>query len=492
MTAAAGPARTATASPRGDYPELRLFIGGAWVAGERTAAVIDPATEDTIGQVPIATAGDLAAALEAAAVGFAAWRRVAPADRAVVLHRAAELLRQRREKVARVVTLELGKPLREARVEVDTAAGHIEWSAEEGRRGYGRVIPGAAGERQLVLAEPIGPVAAFAPWNAPAITPARKISSALAAGCSVIIKPAEETPGTAICVAQAFADAGLPPGALNVLFGDPAHISGTLIASAVIRGITFTGSVRVGKLLAAQAAGQLKRTVMELGGHAPVIVCADAPVEEVAAGAARAAYRNAGQVCTSPTRFLVARPAYDRFVAALGSQVRALRLGNGFDEQADVGPVASQHRLAAIERLVEDARAKGARVVAGGRRRAGPGYFWEPTVLADVYAGCQVVTEEPFGPLAVVMPFEDVEDALRQANSLPLALAGYVFTQHSPTIRKLSDELDCGAIAVNHWKVSGPETPFGGHKDSGIGLEGGIEGVAAFQQAKFVTERDYG
>jgi succinate-semialdehyde dehydrogenase/glutarate-semialdehyde dehydrogenase len=471
-----------------DYPKLRLLIDGQWRTSPASSAVVDPATEEVIADVPHATSADIDDALAAAERGFAAWRQVPPAERATIIRDAARLVRERADRIARVITRELGKPQAEAKVEVRTAIGLLEWNADEGRRSYGRVIPGPSNRRQLVHVEPIGPVAAFAPWNAPLITPSRKISSALAAGCSVVIKPAEETPGTAICLAEAFVDAGLPAGVLGVLFGEPAQISERLLRSDVIRAVTFTGSTAVGRSLAATAALNMKRAVMELGGHAPVVVCADADPVRVAAGAAKAAYRNAGQVCTSPTRFFVARPIYAEFVDALTERVGALRLGNGIDPDTDIGPVAGPRRLEAIEHLVADARGHGARVTTGGRRRPGTGYFFEPTVLADVTDACEVSWVEPFGPLATVAPYDDLDTAVQRANGVPFGLAGYVFTDNAATVRRLGAELDCGAIAVNHWQVSGPETPFGGHKDSGFGAEGGIEGIAAFQQQKFISE----
>jgi succinate-semialdehyde dehydrogenase/glutarate-semialdehyde dehydrogenase len=474
---------------QGGYPGLRLLIDNEWRTSAAGAAVLNPATEEVLGHVPHATETDIDDALAASERGFQTWRRMEPAARGAVIHQAARLLRQRRDDLATVITQEMGKPLREAQAEIDTAAGILDWNAEEGRRAYGRVIPGPDQRQQLVVQEPIGPVAAFAPWNAPLITPSRKISSALAAGCSVVIKPAEETPATALLLAEAFLEAGLPPGVLNVLFGHPAQISGRLLASPVIRALTFTGSTGVGKSLAALAAGNMIRPVMELGGYAPVLVCADADPEAVAAGAARAAYRNAGQVCTSPTRFFVDASIYDRFTAALTGKVRALRTGNGLLDGTDVGPLTTQGRVEAIESLVNDAVKHGAEVTAGGQRGQGPGYFWEPTVLTGVNEDCELARTEPFGPIATVTPFDTAESAVRQANSVPFALAGYIFTRDAGAVRRLSADLECGAIAVNHWQVSGPETPFGGHKDSGFGSEGGIEGIAAFQQLKFVSEQ---
>jgi succinate-semialdehyde dehydrogenase/glutarate-semialdehyde dehydrogenase len=471
------------------HPVPRLLIDGTWIEGVPGSQVVDPATEQVVAQVPRATDAEIDAALASTAKGFSAWRAMTPARRGEVIRAAAALVRDRVEDFAAVITTELGKPLREARAETLNAAAIIEWNADEGQRTYGRVIPGPAERRQLVVSEPVGPVAAFSPWNAPVQSPARKISSTLAAGCSVIIKPAEETPGAAVLLAQAFLDAGLPDGALTVLFGNPAHISGRLLDAPEIRAVTFTGSTAVGRVLAGAAGTRLKRAVMELGGYAPVVVCADAPIESVAAEAAVAANRNAGQVCTSPTRFLVDATVYEQFLDTFSARVAALTVGSGLDPATQVGPVATERRLAAVEHLVRDAQEHGAQVTAGGRRREGPGWFWEPTVLAGVGPDAAVAQEEPFGPISTVASFEHLDDAVAAANSVPFALAGYVFTAASATALELTTRLECGAIAVNHWQVSAPSTPFGGHKDSGFGAEGGSEGVAAFSTIKFVSEQ---
>jgi succinate-semialdehyde dehydrogenase / glutarate-semialdehyde dehydrogenase len=489
MTAPAAGWSPSRAGDSDRYPGLRLLVNGEWRSGQASTPVVNPATEQVLGHVPHATEADIDEAVAASEDAFRRWSRLTPAARGSVLHEAARLLRARRDYVAGVITQEMGKPLREAQLEIDTATGILDWNAEEGRRTYGRVIPGPENRRQLVVQEPVGPVAAFAPWNAPLITPARKISSALAAGCSVVIKPAEETPATALLLAEALAEAGLPAGVLNVLFGNPAQISGRLLTSPAIRALTFTGSTGVGKSLASLAAANMVRPVMELGGYSPALVCSDADPQAVAAGAARAAYRNAGQVCTSPTRFFVHASIYDEFTEVLGRRVRELRTGNGLDDDTDVGPVVTPARLDAIEALVNDAVKHGAEATAGGHRGAGPGYFWEPTVLTGINPDCELSRVEPFGPIAWVTPFDSEETAIELANSVPFALAGYLFTRDAAAVRRLSAALECGAIAVNHWQVSGPETPFGGHKDSGFGSEGGIEGIAAFQQLKFVSEQ---
>jgi succinate-semialdehyde dehydrogenase/glutarate-semialdehyde dehydrogenase len=473
------------------YTEPRLLIGGEWrpASDGRTLDIVDPATEQVIGGVPHATAADVDDALAAATNGFAVWRAMTPDARSEILGGAAQLLRERRDAIAHTITWELGKPLLESAAEVDLAAAHLKWNAEEARRTYGRVLPGAAGRQRLVIREPIGPVAAFSGWNAPAVTPSRKLGSALSAGCSVVLKPSEETPATACCLASALADAGLPLGVVNLVFGDPEQISRQLISADAIRGVTFTGSTTVGKSLASLAGGLLKRFVMELGGHAPVIVGPDVSVEEIAEGAARAAYRNAGQICTSPTRFFIHRSIYDDFVDALTERVRALTVGNGFEDGVRVGPLANARRLAAISELVDDAVGRGARATVGGRRVDRPGYFWEPTVLRDVDDEATIANVEPFAPITLLSSWTDVEEVVRRATRLPIALAAYVFTGDHALAGRLVREIDCGALAVNGWQVSGPDSPFGGHRDSGIGSEGGTEGTEAFLQTKFIDDQ---
>jgi succinate-semialdehyde dehydrogenase / glutarate-semialdehyde dehydrogenase len=477
--------------PVSAYAEPRLLIGGSWrtASDGRTLEVVDPATEQVIGAVPHATADDVAEALEAAVRGFEVWRATPSAERAEVIGGAARLLRDRREEIACTITREMGKPLVQSRAEVDLAAGHLQWNAEEGRRTYGRVISAAATRQQVAIREPIGPVAAFSGWNAAAVTPARKLGSALSAGCSVVLKASEETPATACALATALMDAGLPHGVVNLVFGDPEQISRQLISADAVRGVTFTGSTTVGKSLAALAGGLLKRFVMELGGHAPVVIGPDVSVEEVAESASRAAYRNAGQVCTSPTRFFVHQSQYQEFVEALSERVRALPVGSGFDENTYVGPVANERRLQAIAGLVDDAVRRGAGVSAGGRRLDRPGYFWAPTVLCDVDDDSEIANTEPFAPVALLSSWADVDEVVSRANRLPVGLAGYVFTGDHVLARRLALSLECGALALNGWQVSSPESPFGGWGDSGIGSEGGVEGTAAFQQIKVIDDQ---
>jgi len=471
------------------YPELALFVGGAWITeGRGTLAVLEPASGRELGRLPMATEADVDAALAAAAEGFRLWRGVAPYERSRVVRRIGDLIREQRGLFAATIARELGKPLAEAEREADTAAEMFEWAAEEARRSYGRVIPGRTAGQQLVAHwEPVGPVAAFAPWNAPAITPARKISGALAAGCSIVIKPAEETPAAALLIARAAEAAGVPPGVLNMVFGDPAMISDRLLASPVIRALTFTGSTGVGRALAAKAGAGLKRMTLELGGHAPVLVFGDVDVEAVAQAAAAAKFRNAGQVCTSPTRFYVEADAYPRFAEAFVAATRALKVGDPFDPATQMGPLANPRRLEAMERLVADARARGAEVATGGKTVGNVGGFFAPTVLLDAPDDCLAANEEPFGPLALISPVSGVEAALARANRLPVGLAAYAFTHDARRQQQIADELEAGTIAFNHWQASWPETPFGGRGDSGFGVEGGVEGLQAFQQLKFVS-----
>lgn len=473
------------------YGELFLFIGGQWLPsqGRRTSTVINPATGETIGQVPHATRADLEAAIASTSKGFNVWRKTSAYERAKVLRKAAELLRARSEEIATLLTMEQGKPLFESRYEVASSADYLEWFAEEGRRVYGRVVPSRdLAVQQLVKREPIGPVAAFAPWNFPAITPTRKIAAALAAGCSVVIKPGEECPATALQIARALDDAGLPAGVLNVLFGEPAEISSYLIDSPVIRKISFTGSVPVGRHLSSLAGKALKPITLELGGHAPVIVCADADLASAAAILAAGKFRGTGQICLSPTRILVERPVYEKFLELFGQATGAMKVGNGLAPETRVGPVSNLRRIEAIEYLVGDARAKGARVVTGGERMASPGLFWQPTILADVPDDAKVMHEEPFGPLAVVAPFDTLDEAIEESNRLPYGLAAYAFTESARTAVRLGDALEAGMIGINHTQMIVCELPFGGIKDSGQGSEGGAEGIQSYLTTKFISQ----
>ena len=485
----------AVESARRQFSRLKLLIGGAWVDGGEGAAedVLDPATGVSLGRVPHACAADLQRALAAAEDGYAVWSRTPAIERRRVLMQAAALIRERQELIACMLTLEQGKPLAEARGEVTGAAEIFEWYAEETRRLYGRVIPARNDTtQQLVVQQPVGPVAAFTPWNFPALTPARKIAGALAAGCSCIIKPAEETPGTAIELARACMDAGLPAGVLNVVFGVPSEISEFLIRAPQIRKITFTGSIAVGKHLAALAAKHgLKRCTMELGGHAPVLVFDDASVEKAAQACAAFKFRNAGQVCIAPSRFYVQRGAYERFVEVFTRTAAGLRLGAGTDASTTMGPLANDRRLAAMAGFVDDAAARGGRVLTGGARAEGPGFFWQPTVLTELPDEAKAMREETFGPVAPIARFDTLEEVLQRANSLPYGLAAYAFSNSAATMMALSAGLEAGMVGVNSFAVSLTEAPFGGIKESGYGSEGGVEGLGAYLITKFVAQASF-
>ncbi len=473
------------------YEALHLFIDGVRIgAAERaTAAVVDPATQREIGRVPLATAADLDHALQAADRAFKVWRDTVPVERARVLKRAAALIRERGERIATLMTLEEGKPLHESRDEVLRAADYFEWFAEEARRIDGRVVPSnRPGVQQLVKKQAIGPVAAFTPWNFPAITPARKLSAALAAGCSVILKPGEESPATALALARALDDAGLPKGVLQVVFGVPDEVSKQLIASPVIRKVTFTGSVPIGRLLSARAAQGVKPITLELGGHGPVLVFDDADVERAAVEGAANRFRGTGQVCISSTRFLIQRDAYERFAEQFVAATQALKIGNGLDPDTQVGPLANPRQLAKMEALIADAVAQGATVLTGGKRIAGDGYFFEPTVLADVPMTARVMHEEPFGPIAVLMRFDALADGLEEANRLPYGLSAYAFTKDARTAIDVADGLEAGMIGINQYRIVSTELPFGGMKESGHGSEGGTEGIEHYLTHKFVSQ----
>jgi len=473
------------------YPDIKFFIDGEWTLGSPAATkfqeIINPSDESVLGQLPIATPSITSAALAAAYAGQEKWRNINPARRAEVVFGASRLLRERVETIASLSACELGTPIKDARNYVLRAADILEWDAAEGRRLYGRVVPSDPGLRQMVVPEPIGVVAAFTPWNAPVLTPCRKIGSALAAGCSIIMKAAEETPACAMAVVQAFVDAGAPPGVIGLLFGDPGRVSEQLIAAPQVRMVTFTGSVPIGKHLAQLAAREMKPVLMELGGHAPVIVCEDADIEQAVARCVPAKFRNGGQACIAPTRFFVHDAVYQRFASALVDATKSLKIGAPFDDDVAVGPLANPRRLNAVDALVRDAVARGARLLCGGHHINKPGYFFEPTVLADIPHDARVLNEEPFGPIACLMTYKDLHEVVRHANALPYGLAGYVFTRDAARADFLSRALECGAVAINHLTVSTTGIPFGGVKESGYGREGGTEGVRSYTVAKTIT-----
>ena len=470
------------------YPDIELYIDGRWKRADGHP-IINPADESVIGTVPHAAMADLDDALAAAERGYRVWKNTAPAKRAQIILKAASLIRERVDEMAIAMTLEQGKPLDQARLEILRGCEIIEWDASEGLRIYGRVIPSEPGMRHTVLRQPIGPVAAFSPWNFPMSSPARKVAGALSAGCSIILKASEETPAGAVQLVRAFHDAGLPAGVLNLVFGNPAEISEYLIPQPSVRLITFTGSIPVGKKLAEMAGHYMKPVIMELGGHGPVIVCDDVDPVATATASVTGKSRNAGQVCVSPTRFFVQESIYKGFVDAFAEKAAKLKVGNGIDPSTQMGPLANSRRIDAMEMLVEDAKAKGARVLAGGSRIGNRGYFYPLTVLADVPDDAQAMQQEPFGPLALVNPVKNLDEAIEKANSLPFGLAAYAFTRSAHNADRLADNVEVGNLSINHFVASLAETPFGGVKESGYGREGGTEGLACYTVTKNVSHK---
>lgn len=468
------------------HPELQLFIGGKWRKTSQNMPVINPATEEVLGQLPCASKSDLDDALNAAEAGFRIWSRTSPRERSDTIMRAARLMRERQEDIAHSITLEHGKPINQARLEVIRGAEFFEWDAGEAMRAYGRIIPAARGHKFSVHHQPIGVVAAFSPWNFPMSQPARKIAGALASGCSIILKAAEETPAGAIHIARAFEDAGLPAGVLNLVFGNPSEISSYLIPHNTVRLVAFTGSTAVGRHLTTLASENMTSVLMELGGHAPVIVCEDTDVDAAALSGAIRKMRNAGQVCTSPTRFFVHENIFERFVDIFTKRAAATVVGNGMTAGTEMGPLANARRVPVLRDLVDDARGLGAHVATGGARHGEVGYFFQPTVLTSVPTTAKVMQEEPFGPIAVINPVASLDDAIAQANSVDYGLAGYAFTNRADYIDRMIDEVEVGNLSINTLEASMPETPFGGVKSSGYGREGGSEGLDNYMTVKNV------
>ena len=469
--------------------DLALFIDGKWRKGEGRDhhAVINPATGETLAQLPMATAADLDEALAATAKGFAVWRKTDVNDRAGILHKVAGLIRERAETIAVLLTTEQGKPLAEARGEVLSCAAQFDYFAEEAKRSYGRVLVRPTGQRVLVLKQPVGPVAAFSPWNFPVNLMCKKMAAALAAGCSIIAKPPEETPACTNAIMACVVDGGVPGNVAQLVYGVPDMVSRHLIASPIIRKISFTGSVPVGKHLLKLAADGVKRTTMELGGHAPVLIFDDCDLEKAIKLSATTKFRNAGQVCISPTRFYVQEGVYDRFVEGFAAHTKNVQVGNGLDAATIMGPLANDRRPTAIEKLVADATAKGARLLTGGQRGEG-GNFYQPTVLSDVPLSADIMEDEPFGPVALIRPFATMDEAIEQANRLPFGLAAYAFTENARQANLVSDALDTGMVGLNTFAISVPDAPFGGVKESGFGSEGGPEGLDGYYVTKAVHQ----
>ena len=473
------------------YPDTQLFLNGEWrdSLSKETLEIINPATEEVIGKVSHARKEDLDLALKGAENAFNEWKHVSAYDRSKILRKAADIVRSRADQIATLMTLEQGKPLAEAKGETLGAADSIDWYAEEGRRAYGRIIPSrATGVFQYVFKEPVGVVAAFTPWNFPLNQVVKKIAAAFAAGCTAIVKGPEETPASVAELIKAFDEAGMPKGSINLVYGIPAEISEYLIAHPIVRKVTFTGSTAVGKQLASLAGSHMKRATMELGGHSPAIVCEDADVNAAVKILSANKFRNAGQVCISPTRFLVHESVYDQFVDGFVKQAEKLNVGNGLDEGIKMGPLAHDRRLTAIEGFVADAVEKGAKILTGGKRKGNKGYFFEPTVMTGVSNDARIMNEEPFGPLAPINSFSSIDEVVEEANRLNYGLAAYAYTNSAKTAQDLGARIESGQVSINHHGLGLVDTPFGGVKDSGYGSEGGPEGLDAYMTTKLVSQ----
>ncbi len=473
------------------YEKLELFIDGKWSQGTsgKSQDVINPATEEVLGTLPHASTADLDAALAAADKGFQIWRNTTPIARQVILDKAADLMEERKPSIAENISREMGKPVGEASLEMDFVIGCLRWDAEQGKRAYGRIIPARIpGQRQMMIKEPVGPVAAFVAWNFPASNVMRKLGNALGAGCSIIMKADEETPSSAIAMARCFQDAGLPDGVLNLVFGVPAEISSYLLDSSIIKKLSFTGSTPVGMLLQAQAAKRMIRCTMELGGHAPVMIFNDADIPAAAQMCAATKFRNAGQVCISPTRFYVQEGVYDEFAERMATHANDMTVGNGMDEGVNMGPLIGERRIDVMQDLVDDAVSHGAELLAGGERLGNKGFFYKPTVLKGVPEDAKIMNDEPFGPVAPVASFKDFDDVIKRANKLEYGLAAYAFTTDGAKANALGDQINAGMFGVNHFGIATPETPFGGVNHSGYGTEGGEEGITSYQRVKFISE----
>lgn len=480
----------------GLYREWGLFIGGQWRSASDGGVreVIDPATEGILGWIPVATAADLDAALASAQEGFEQWRRTSPWERAAVLRRAADLIRSREAAIGRLMSQETGKPLAQACGETRDAADQFEWYAGESQRIYGQAIESRLPEvRMHVRYEPVGVVAAFSAWNFPALLPSRKIAAALAAGCSIIVKPASEAAGSCMAVVQALVQAGCPVGAVNVVTGDSRFISEYLVRSPIVCKISLTGSTAVGRQMLHLAADGIKRVSMELGGHAPVLVFEDADVEYAAEQCARFKYRNAGQVCASPSRFYVQESIYPRFCEKFAEVTKTLKVGPGLDPDTQVGPLANRRGLENTQRLVADALDRGAQLLAGGGRppeiRGTKGYYFAPTALAGVADDALIMHQEPFGPVAPIASFASFDEAVAKANSTEYGLASYLFSRSLKTATLASEAIRAGMVGVNELAIAGAEMPFGGVGASGMGREGGALGIRDYLEAKFVKVR---
>ena len=473
------------------YPELKMLISGEWTDGSsgKRETVLCPADGSTIGTLPHAGPADLDMALQSSLEGFNIWRKKTPHERQMVLEKAARRLDDSFESISANLTREMGKPIGEARIELRVAIDLLRWYAEEGKRVYGRIIPSRFPNMQHEARKlPVGPVVAFVAWNFPAVNVMRKVAGALAAGCSITIKPSEETPATAIAIGKSLTDAGLPAGVLNIVFGVPAEVSEHLLSSTIPRKLSFTGSVPVGIHLQKLAAKNMMRCTMELGGHSPVMVFDDCDIETAAKLCTAGKFRNAGQVCISPTRFFVQENIYDKFLKLFKEHVEGMRVGNGLDEQMSMGPLVAERRIDIMDGFVSDAVSKGAELLVGGEAIQSEGSFFAPTLLQEVPDTAKIMTEEPFGPIAPTARFTSLDEVIERANSLQFGLAAYVFTGSAKTAGVLKQEIETGMLAINSLHVHSVETPFGGLKFSGYGYEGGIEGLEVFLATRYSSE----
>jgi succinate-semialdehyde dehydrogenase/glutarate-semialdehyde dehydrogenase len=472
------------------YEDLALYINGEFIkgGGRREQDIINPANMQVLGKLPHATRADLDLALASAEKAFASWRKSSPMERSKILRRVAELARERADSIGRNITMDMGKPLAEAVGEVIACSEHAEWHAEECRRIYGRVIqPRQPNVRQLVVRDPVGVCAAFTPWNFPFNQAIRKMAAALGAGCTLILKGPEDCPSAVVALARLFHDAGLPPGCLNIVWGVPSEVSEYLISSPIVRKISFTGSVPVGKQLAALAGAHMKRVTMELGGHSPVLVFEDADIDKAAEMLARFKTRNAGQVCVSPSRFFIHEKIYDRFAAKFIDVISNIKVGDGLEKGTQMGPLAHERRIASMELFLEDAVARGGKIATGGTRPMTGGHYFSPTVVTDLPDDAKLMRDETFGPIAPLTRFADVEEVIRRANSVPYGLSSYVFTNSLKTATLVSNNLEAGMVNINHFGSGNAELPFGGIKESGIGSEGGSETFDGYLVTKFIT-----
>lgn len=476
------------------YHDINLYIRGEWrpASDNGTKPVTDPTTEEAIGTISVATEKDVDDALAAAQAGFQVWKRTGTWERSAKLRRTADLIRERVDQIAQLMSLETGKPLAEAKGETNAAADQFEWYSEETKRIYGQIIESRTPEsRMSVIYQPVGVVAAFSAWNFPALLPARKIAPALAAGCSIIIKPAGETPASCAALVAACHDAGIPEGVVNYVTGSSGRIAEHLIGSPIVRKVSLTGSIPVGKEILHLAADGVKKVSMELGGHGPVVVFGDYDPVKAADVCAPTKFRNCGQVCISPTRFYVHEDNYEAFSSRFADIAKSLKVGRGLDEGVQVGPLANARGRDTVQRMTEDAIAKGAELLAGGRAPSdqNKGFFFEPTVLGRVSDDALIMHEEPFGPIAPITTFRDYDEVMERANSLPFGLAGYVFSENLSVAQRAQEDMEAGMVGVNEMLLATAEAPFGGIKESGMGREGGSLGIFDYLNPKYVKTR---